>query len=292
MAPATRTQGGVVSSAGADVSGGDVGGGEGRSDVDGGVGSGVGAGVTALGGASPEGGTLRQSAARRTCPRRCRCVRGRGLGGAVASVEAAGPGAEVSRLGGAVVATVVVDVVIGVEVLLSDTLPTEGREPPDRIRAVAPRVAPITTASTNPGHRPPPRPSTVVALPRSVPPDDCTTLVSTFRTVPPGTERGHRTSPDGVNLHAHIGSDDPPGAVLALVGNVSGPCSPGLTRISAGPVGALEVISRPGERGLCVARTGWANVTEEAPVKRARSLSCPPARRCVPSITELMEGVA
>jgi hypothetical protein len=55
------------------------------------------------------------------------------------------------------------------------------------------------------GHHPHAPPSTVVALPRSVPPDDYA-LVSTFCTVPPGTERAHRTSPDGVNLHAHIGT--------------------------------------------------------------------------------------
>jgi hypothetical protein len=63
--------------------------------------------------------------------------------------EAVGGGAA-SRVDGVVVATVVADVVVDVVVVLSEPVPTLGREPLGPVRATAPKVTPIMTASANP----------------------------------------------------------------------------------------------------------------------------------------------
>jgi hypothetical protein len=155
----------VEGDSGGNVGGGDVGGGGGGDDVGGGggddvgggggggddVGGGGGGGLGGVGfvgagpGGSAKGGVVVGA--------------GRALGSVVAVVEPAGAGtgvggdaapAEVSGAGGVVVATVVLDVVVAVVVMLSEPVRTGGRGPFDRVRTNAPRVTPTTTASVKP----------------------------------------------------------------------------------------------------------------------------------------------
>jgi hypothetical protein len=118
------------------------------------VGSGAGGGGAGLGGAglgdaSPEGGGFVRTGSGGRARGAVVVDTGRGLGDGVVGDEAGG-GAAAARVDGVVVATVVGDVVIDVAVVLSEPVRTLGREPLGQIRATAPRVIPIMTASANP----------------------------------------------------------------------------------------------------------------------------------------------